>query len=1117
MITVTQETINSRAITIKVTPENVALGFSLQAKQYRDEAEVFKDTCEGVQVVLQDLIDNLSEVLEVQTELPEILELHSKLTELLAIFNKLSTLDSVYASLTEIEAVSAKLVEITTLYTNIASIQNVNDNIASIVTVASDSTVINSIYDNLTKIDTLYTNILAIISLYTNIGVLQTLNSNITELQGIYTELTKLVSVYTNLASILAVEAKLTEISAVYAKLTQITAIYNSLTQLQTLYTNLSALLNVEADLTNINIVATDIAKVIITANNIDSINTNAVNIQAIIDAPAFAQLAEDYANKAEDSEVETGKYSALHWAAKSEGFADDSEISKLASQAAQGLSEDARDLSEKWAEETEDVEVTTGKYSAKHWANKSEDQAIIAKAVVDTEIPALLANFFDTSVIALSVRVDNDSATVEEKLYYIQQQLADIKALGIQPMLAYMPGVYKVGKTYSVIPENGSGDFTCVRATTPNRVNKDGDTEVVPINTPVIDWSTGSPLLIVSTVGELTLTTPATATKVIITVNGVATEYNNIFPTLTLPIGSISTVIATVGGTEYDLLKAYLLRVSADSGIITEVGATITKDFFKNNEDTGITPTLALLAGSGQKVAKLHSQLPTDGSGDFTVSRTTSKVITNKGGNLQTIAANVPPVTWENGVPVIQPERQTTQLLTRPISFGHTDWTKSGAVIEGDASTATGEELVVNGDFKLGTGTDADNWIEGIGWARVDDGSGNFVMSSDGSQTSDSYLIQTIIAPINKLYLCSVSISNYTTGNVRFQLGTGTSGYILTANGNYIFYITVQNANQQLLLTANPDFVGTIDNVSVKEVQGFAAPAVDENGDVLLDAYKLVATVNNGYIRLATPKAIINGSTHANGIYIKRVTGSGVVNLIGINGSDIPKTITTSWTKISDARAATSTSGQIGIKLATAGDEVLIYNAQLELGRSATSPVYIDKSLEGAQRTRTQDDITGAGNATLFADRNSSGVLFVHTKLNSILPESDTAISIRKADGGTGANRVALFYRATGKINALLRVGGVSNQQLEYTLPNMDAFHKIAIRWNTTTFTLWIDGVSVGTLITNVSNNTFPSNTLDELNFNIGNTLSPFYGKAESIKVLPYLDDTAMAILTTL
>ena len=503
-------------ILITVTPKDESTADAALAKIYRDEAEVFKDTCEGVQVVLQDLIDNLSKVLEVQTELPEILELHSKLTELLAIFNKLSTLDSVYASLTEIEAVSTKLVEIATLYTNITAIQNVNNDIAIITNVNSNLTSINSVYSNIVKIQTLYDNILAIISLYTNIDTLQLLETNIVILQNIYSNLTELITLHTNLASILAVEAKLTEISAVYAKLTQITAIYNSLTQLQTLYTNLSALLNVEADLTNINIVATDIAKVIIAANNIDSINTNAVNIQAIIDAPAFAQLAEDYANKAEDSEVETGKYSALHWAAKSEGFADDSEIAKVASQTAQGLSEDARDLSEKWANETEDVEVTTGKYSAKHYSLKAEgykDSAAASEAHAETLANSIgLGGIFWPETEALRLRVIAEGGTFLRPMRIVDPELDALQALN--PSLVMIPAASKAGKIFS----------------------------------------------------------------------------------------------------------------------------------FR----------------------------PTDGTGDLTVARTTSKVITNKDGNLQTIAVNVPPVTWENGEPVIQPEGQTTQLLTRPISFDH-------------------------------------------------------------------------------------------------------------------------------------------------------------------------------------------------------------------------------------------------------------------------------------------------------------------------------------------------------------------------------------------------------------------------------------------------------------
>lgn len=50
-------------------------------------------------------------------------------------------------------------------------------------------------------------------------------------------------------------------------------------------------------------------------------------------------------------------------------------------SETAQGLSEAARDKSEKWAEEAEDVEVEAGKFSAKHWAEKSADASAAFQA----------------------------------------------------------------------------------------------------------------------------------------------------------------------------------------------------------------------------------------------------------------------------------------------------------------------------------------------------------------------------------------------------------------------------------------------------------------------------------------------------------------------------------------------------------------------------------------------------------------------------------------------------------------------------------------------------------------------------------------------------------------
>ena len=53
-----------------------------------------------------------------------------------------------------------------------------------------------------------------------------------------------------------------------------------------------------------------------------------------------------------------------------------------------------------------------------------------------------------------------------------------------------------------------------------------------------------------------------------------------------------------------------------------------------------------------------------------------------------------------------LEPSR--TNLITHSEAFGNSYWTKSGATIQGDPSTA-GSELIVNGDFA----TDSD-WTKG-------------------------------------------------------------------------------------------------------------------------------------------------------------------------------------------------------------------------------------------------------------------------------------------------------------------------------------------------------------------------------------------------------------------
>ncbi len=54
---------------------------------------------------------------------------------------------------------------------------------------------------------------------------------------------------------------------------------------------------------------------------------------------------------------------------------------------------------------------------------------------------------------------------------------------------LVMIPSAYKAEKLYSVLPENGNGDFTHDRSTTATRVNKDGLIETVAADVPRLDY----------------------------------------------------------------------------------------------------------------------------------------------------------------------------------------------------------------------------------------------------------------------------------------------------------------------------------------------------------------------------------------------------------------------------------------------------------------------------------------------------------------------------------------------------------------------------------------------------------------------------------------------------
>ncbi len=145
---------------------------------------------------------------------------------------------------------------------------------------------------------------------------------------------------------------------------------------------------------------------------------------------------AEDWAEKAEDAEVETGMYSAKHHSAKaaaaqvaSEKARDDAESlygDLSAVETAKLAAQDARDKAEDWAEEAEDVEVETGMYSAKHHSAKAAKSASSAD---DSEYQALLAKQAAQTAQGLAEEARDDAQLAKGQAQALYGDLSAVEA----------------------------------------------------------------------------------------------------------------------------------------------------------------------------------------------------------------------------------------------------------------------------------------------------------------------------------------------------------------------------------------------------------------------------------------------------------------------------------------------------------------------------------------------------------------------------------------------------------------------------------------------------------------------------------------------------------------
>jgi len=214
-------------------------------------------------------------------------------------------------------------------------------------------------------------------------------------------------------------------------------------------------------------------------------------------------------------------------------------------------------------------------------------------------------------------------------------------------------------------------------------------------------------------------------------------------------------------------------------------------------------------------------------------------------------------------------------------------------------------------------------------------------------------------------------------------------------------------------LLTYNQQF----DNAAWVKTTMTVTPNVGTAPDGTNTATTLTATGAGSVIQQAP--TISSGAAYAGAIWIKRRTGTGQVSLRVAELTLMPITVTSSWQRLQATNTSASTTGRFAVHLATSGDEVDIWGAQLEAGSFASS--YMGETTTAAI-TRLADSLTIGTLSPWF--NAVSGTMYVETELVGLRSASS---QITAFSDGTSSNRFGQFVTTGNLLQTVVTAGGVS------------------------------------------------------------------------------------------
>ena len=510
--------------------------------------------------------------------------------------------------------------------------------------------------------------------------------------------------------------------------------------------------------------------------------------------------------------------------------------------------------------------------------------------------------------------------------------------------------------------------------------------------------------------------------------------------------------------------------------------------------------------------------------------SRNSTATFTNQNGLIDSVGNNVARVDFQDDVKgSLLLEPQSTNLITQSESFANSYWIKSGASIEGDPSTVGAEE-VVNGDFA----TDLTGWIDSTAdtFEQVSSWQGESGLIHVVTSAANRGARQTSVYTLGVDYLFTAKLW-IVSGSVYFgknsdKIGLGdysTTGEWIDVS---VYFNPSEDDTLRIYTVGSGEFY--LDNVSVKEVQGFASPSLDSP----TGAFKLVEDTSTGSHVLSSSSAVVpNGSDVTYSVFAKANErdfmliwdsasnrgysfdlANGTTGVPIVSGA-VPKieTYPNGWYKCSIISTVPSTTARMSIYTMKSislysyqGDGVSgidIFGAQVEALPYSTS--YIPTS--GSSVTRVQDVANNFGDVNTFNSSELTIIIdFIHlqelytseTYIYSLGSDSDNAIWLRKESG-------------TDSLTFRIRTLGV-NQVTLSGLNIVSGLSKMAFKCKNGDISIWYNGNEINTSLASM---TLPLSNI--FNFNLfGSQISN--NKVKQVQVYKEaLTDAQLITLTTI